>query len=86
MEELVANEVHRHTGEIAIMGIEGDTKILWDKENDDEVGIARQTFNDLKKKGFAMFKVKKLGGQGDKITEFDSELQAIIAVPAIRGG
>tara|TARA_R100001530_G_scaffold1886_1_gene3253 strand:- start:27114 stop:27344 length:231 start_codon:yes stop_codon:yes gene_type:complete len=34
--------------EMAIMNGSGDTKLIWDSENDDEVKNARRTFNDFK--------------------------------------
>ena len=73
-------------GEMAILGREGDTKLIWSSENADEVEHARKTFEDMTKKGFSAFKVKKMGGQGERITEFDSEAEKMILVPMLRGG
>lgn len=70
-----------------IMDHQGDTKILWDKNNPDEVENARRTFDDLKKKGFIAYSVS--GGDGAKgeiIREFDPEAERLIMAPPMRGG
>lgn len=73
-------------GEMAVMGKEGDTKLIWDSDEDAEVENARRSFNDLKKKGFAAFSVNKKGEQGSQIHEFDPKAEKIIMVPAMQGG
>jgi len=66
----------------------GHTKVLWDASNADETAAARRTFDDLRKKGFAAFKVKTDGSgeKGDMITAFDEKLGGIILTPQMRGG
>ncbi len=64
----------------------GDTRLIWDAGNTDEVDSARATFERLTGKGYAAFGVKKDGGKGEKIAKFDSELEKIILAPATRGG
>jgi len=44
---------------IAKMGEEGDIKYTWDPKNPDEVEGARRHFEDLKAKGFMIFKMKR---------------------------
>ena len=74
-------------GEIAIMSGKGDTKIIWDLENPDEVAAARRTFDDLVGcKKYAAFSVTKKGDQDEKIKKFDPNLEKIILVPPIAGG
>lgn len=73
-------------GELSVMGPGGDTKVIWDSDNDDEVENARQTFDDLVDKGFAAFAVKRRGGQGERIKEFDPEQEKLILVPPMAGG
>ena len=73
-------------GELAILGREGDTKVMWDPSNRDEVGVARRTFSDLKKKGFSAFRVMPDGEQGEQVREFNPEDEKIIMVPALQGG
>jgi hypothetical protein len=64
----------------------GDTKLIWDKSNADEVENAKRTFDDLKKKGFAAFKVVGEGAKGEQLFSFDSNAERIIMVPQMRGG
>lgn len=73
-------------GEMAILDKTGDTKVIWDVENDDEVEAAREQFDTLLDKGFNAFKVKKDGGKGRKITRFNPDAGKIIMVPALQGG
>jgi hypothetical protein len=73
-------------GELRVMDKTGDTKIVWDSANNDEVGAAQKMFDDLIKKGFAAFAVKKTGEPGKSVTEFDPEMEALIMVPRIVGG
>lgn len=74
--------------EIAIMGREGDTKVIWNPQNTDEVENARRTFVDLRAKGYLAFRVQAEGGdKGEQITEFDPQAgKMILMVPQMRGG
>jgi hypothetical protein len=70
-----------------IMGQAGDTKVIWDSDNAEEVKNARRTFGDLRAKGFLAFRVEPGSGKkGTQITEFDAEAEKLIMVPAMRGG
>ena len=73
-------------GKISVMGKEGDTKVIWDASKPDEVESARRTFDDLKKKKYIAFKVKKDGSQGEVISEFDPDAEKIILAPPMSGG
>ena len=73
-------------GEMRIISGEGDTKMLWDPANEDEVEAAEAQFDALVEKGFTAFKVKKDGEKGKKITKFDEDAGKIIMVPRIVGG
>jgi len=65
----------------------GDTKIIWDRGNRDEVEAARETFNRLKKKGYLAYEVKgKEGNKGDVIDEFNPEAERLIMAPRMVGG
>jgi hypothetical protein len=64
----------------------GDTKLIWNIENDTEVGVAEAAFKKLTKKGFTAFSVKKNGDPGSKITEFDPSLEKMILIPQMQGG
>ena len=71
---------------MAIMGREGDTKHMWSKDNPEEVEVARNMFNDFKKKGYAAFRVKKNGEPADQMHTFDPEAERIIFVKQMAGG
>jgi hypothetical protein len=73
-------------GEMCVMDESGDTKIIWDSKNADEVDNAREQFNRLLKKGFIAYTVAKNGKQGEIIREFDPEAEKIILSPPMAGG
>lgn len=64
----------------------GDTKIIFDPENDEEADAAEKQFDSLIKKGFTAYKVKKDGSQGKKISKFDRSAGRMILVPKLVGG
>jgi len=73
-------------GELKIISDEGDTKVIWDPKNEDEVEVAEAQFDMLIENGFTAYAVKKDGKQGKKITKFDEDAGKIIMVPKIVGG
>lgn len=74
-------------GELAIMDHSGDTKLMWDSDNDTEVENARRMFGEMKAKGFMAYTVKgKSGDKGEVIREFDPTAESIIMVPQMKGG
>ena len=73
-------------GEMSVLGREGDTKIMWSSENADEVEHARKTFDELTRKGFSAFSVKRDGEKGGRLARFDAGEEKMILVPALRGG
>lgn len=72
--------------EMRTMGASGDTKVVWDSEQPDEVENARRTFDDLRKKGYAAFAVGARGEKAAQIRQFDPDAQKLIMVPAVAGG
>lgn len=75
------------TGQMAVMGKEGDTKVIWDRNKPAEVEVARDTFNKLKKKGYMAYQVTgKDGKQGEVMHEFDAQAERVILVPQVVGG
>lgn len=75
------------TGEMSVINHEGDTKLMWDRDNRDEVDNARRTFDDLVgTKKYAAFSVTKKGDKDEKIKRFDPDAERIILVPPIAGG
>ncbi len=73
-------------GELRVMGMEGDSKFMWDPEKEEEVKAAKEQFNNLKKKGYVAFNVKKDGEKGSVIEDFDPDAGKIIMAPKMKGG
>lgn len=72
--------------EINILDQSGHIKQIWDRDVKDEVKMARKTFERMIAKGYAAFRVKKNGEQGEKIKEFDPDAEKMILAPNLRGG
>lgn len=74
--------------EMAVLDRSGDLKIIWDKNNADEVAAARAQFKELtEKKRFLAYKVlDKAGEKGEVIKEFDPNAERIILAPQMVGG
>jgi len=65
----------------------GDTRVMWDRGNSDEVAAARRQFDDLTGKGYLAYKAEgKDGHQGRQIRRFDPEAERIILVKQLVGG
>lgn len=72
--------------EMIVMDTTGDSKTIWDPGNADEVEAARETFKNLKKKGYLAYSVKGDGEKGKLLQEFDPAAGKIIMSPMMRGG
>jgi len=72
--------------EMALMDGTGDTKVMWDPKNPDEVQAAEVQFNALKAKGFIAYTVNKKGGTGEILRKFDPSIEKMILSPPIVGG
>lgn len=65
----------------------GDTKIIWNAGNRDEVEAAKSSFDKLVAKGYVAFRAEgKDGHQGAKMTTWDPDAERIILIPKIQGG
>jgi hypothetical protein len=64
----------------------GDSKVVFDPENEDEVKVAKEQFNSLIKKKFTCYSVGKDGEKDKKVTKFDPKAAMYIFVPPIIGG
>jgi hypothetical protein len=65
----------------------GDTKIMWNADNHDEVQAAKAHFKLLREKHYLAFKAEgREGTRGTQINEFDPDLERIIMVPRSVGG
>ena len=73
--------------ELKFMDIkEGDVKLQWDPDDKDEIAAAQLTFDKLKKKGYAFFKMNFGGRKGEKISAFDPQIESILGIPQTVGG
>ena len=73
-------------GELAVLDRTGDTRLIWDSANDDEVEAAKKMFKNLKDKGYAAYSVNKKGDKGEVMKKFDAEAERIIMAPPMVGG
>ena len=75
-------------GAILILGDIGRTeaRFEWDKKDQKQIEAAERLFNELKGKGFAAFKMDKVGEPDENIFDFDPELECIVFLPQITGG
>lgn len=75
------------TGTMEVMDVaHGDSKIMWDSDNDAEVAAAKAQFDALTAKGYHAFRVNKDGEAGERLRNFDKNAEALVLVPQIRGG
>ena len=72
--------------EMRTMGKEGDVKISWNSNNDEESEAAKKIFDEKMKLSWSAFRDKGMGTKGDKIKAFDRYAERIILVPPISGG
>lgn len=72
--------------ELAEMARGGDIKTVWNPDSPVEVEIARKAFDDLKAKGFTIYRVNRKGETDKRMDAFDPEAEKMIAVPRVVGG
>lgn len=73
-------------GTLNIMGKEGDVKLEWDPDNEQEVEVAERAFKENIKKDFKAFRMYGNGKKGESLTKFDKTAEKILFVPPIVGG
>lgn len=75
-------------GFLSIPDSTGDTRIMWNPRDRDEVATAEAAFNEAKRKGMTAFKVDANTGEssGEKVTRFDKNMGKIIMVRQLVGG
>jgi hypothetical protein len=65
----------------------GDLKVMWDKDNEDEIAAAQDVFDDLRGKGYLAYKAQgRKGEKGEQIREFDPDAERIVLVKPHAGG
>lgn len=75
----------RHT--LQVLDHTGDTRTIWNPENQDEVDAAKTQFDKLvKEKRYLAYTVKDDGSKGEVIRTFDPTAGKIIMAPQIQGG
>ena len=72
--------------ELCVIDQTGDTKTIWNPDNQDEVDAAKAIFDALKKKNYIAYSVSANGKKNDIIRSFDPELGKIIMIPPVIGG
>lgn len=81
------NRVEDEAHVLVILDRDGDTRITWDPDNEDDVENAREVFNRLvTEKKYQAFSVVEGGEKGELVREFDPEAEKLIMSPALVGG
>ena len=73
-------------GEMKIKDWGGSRIIEWSLDNREQVHNARNTFEQMTKKGFKAVRMENADGNGTVIKSFDPEAKQILFVPPIYGG
>jgi len=82
-----ANRVEESEGLVmVILDQSGDTKHIWDRNNEAEVEEARSLFDRMKARGMVAWSVTRKGDKDQRITDFDPQAEKIIFAPALQGG
>jgi hypothetical protein len=84
--ETTARDVPEGRHVIAVLDQSGDTRLVWDPENRDDVKTAKKMFDDLKAKGYVAYAVEQKEARGKVVTKFDPAAQKLIMTPPLRGG
>ena len=72
---------------LSIADATGDTRIMWNPNNKDEVSTARAAFDEAKKKGMVAYAVDPdSADKGEVIRKFDPEAGKIIMSRQLQGG
>lgn len=81
------SEVPEHLNVFAVLGLNGDTKHVWDKTKPVEVKAAKELFERMRKEGYLAFSVKAENGEKNlQLHEFDPNAQQVIFTPQMQGG
>ena len=65
----------------------GDVKTFWNRNNQEEIGVAADTFRRLKAKGYTGYKLAADGNtKGEVLHEFDPKAERIVLTPPFVGG
>jgi hypothetical protein len=64
----------------------GDTRTEWDRNNPDEVNMARKAFEQAQKKKYLIYRTRRDGSRGELLREFDPNAERIVCTPQTVGG
>jgi len=85
--EMTELAVAEPTGELCILDESGDSRVQWDRNNPEQVAAAKKKFDELRAKGYLLYKVDSRGKQsGEVITQFDPTAERIIGHARMIGG
>lgn len=73
-------------GEMSIMDSSGHKELKWNTDNLDEIAVAKETFDNLVKKGYTAFGSKSKAEAKHSIKEFDPTMEDVVMVPRTVGG
>lgn len=72
---------------LSIADATGDTRLMWDPRDKDEVKVAKEAFEKAKSKGMLAYSVDEKGEKtGSVIREFDPTLSKIVMTKQLVGG
>lgn len=70
-----------------VMSKSGDDKYIWDTTSATSKEIAKETFDNFRKKGYLAYKVTgEKGDKGEQMVTFDPDAGRVIFSPPLRGG
>ena len=73
-------------GEMSIMDRSGHKQLKWHTDKDDEMTMAKETFDHLVGKGYSAFASEKKAETKHLIREFDPTMEETVLVPRNVGG
>ena len=73
-------------GRMSIMDRSGHKELTWDMARQDEILAAKETFEQLMKKGYAAFGSRQKADARRLVREFDPSLEELVIVPRTVGG
>lgn len=73
-------------GQMNVMGVDGDTKHVWDVDDPASVTAASGVYDLYVGKGYKAFSMSADGTQGEQLDAFDAAAGSILFVPPMVGG
>jgi hypothetical protein len=73
-------------GEMSVMDSSGHKELKWSTDREDEMTMAKETFDNLIGKGYSAFASKKKMEAKHLIKEFDPTMEELVMVPRNVGG